>query len=93
MSRPDRAINACARGMNRWPENERAPLQEVAVGTKKADARKTRVRRSHCDFSASADLIHCPSPPSRYVYSGKKKGMTKRETIIIITWSGTPTRI
>ena len=63
------------------------------VGTKKADARKTRVRRSHCDFSASADLIHCLSLPSRYVYSGKKKGMTKRETIIIITWSGTPTRI
>ena len=30
ISRPDRAINACARGVNRWPENERAPLQEVA---------------------------------------------------------------
>ena len=27
------------------------------VGTKKADARKTRVRRPHCDFSASADFI------------------------------------
>ena len=63
------------------------------LGTKKADARKTRVRRPHYDFSASADLIHCLSPPNRYVYSGKKKGMTKRETIIIITWSGTPTRI
>ncbi len=75
------ALKACVRSK-----------KKLLLDRQKTDARRNRVRRLLYYLEHRPISDGCAQRLIRSAYSGKKRGMTKSEAIIIISWSGRPTR-